>query len=156
MIYLREYQENDLPSLSKLFYDTVHTVNKKDYTKLELDAWATGKIDSFSWNKSFLEHNTFIAEIDKVIVGFGDMDDNGYLDRLYVHKDYQNIGVASALLKKLECEAISKGITFFTTNASITAKPFFERHGYITIHDNKVIRNSVTLINYTMEKHITR
>lgn len=55
------------------------------------------------------------------IVGFGDMDETGYLDRLYVHKDYQGQGIASAICDELERFAAGKT---FTTHASITAKLF--------------------------------
>ena len=60
------------------------------------------------------------------IVGFEDMNGNGYLDRLYVHKDYQGQGVASAICDELERFAAGKTIT---THASITAKPFFHHSG---------------------------
>jgi len=44
-MFIREYQSSDCKELAKLFYNTVHTVNAKDYTKEQLDAWATGQID---------------------------------------------------------------------------------------------------------------
>ena len=51
---IREYKPSDCSFMSKLFYDTVHTVNAKDYTKEQLDAWATGTVDLEEWNRSFL------------------------------------------------------------------------------------------------------
>lgn len=51
---IRPYCEEDLEEIAQLFYDTVHTVNAKDYTPRQLDVWATGKIDSATWNESFL------------------------------------------------------------------------------------------------------
>jgi len=79
---LREYKPSDCPFMSKLFYDTVHTVNARDYTNEQLDVWATGAVDLEKWDRSFLEHDTLVAEIDGEIVGFADMDKTGYLDRL--------------------------------------------------------------------------
>ena len=40
---VREYEPQDCAETTELFYNTVHTVNAKDYTKEQLDAWATGK-----------------------------------------------------------------------------------------------------------------
>lgn len=37
---IRPYQTADCEALARLFYDTVHTVNAKDYTKAQLDVWA--------------------------------------------------------------------------------------------------------------------
>lgn len=82
---LRTYEPEDCAELARLFYDTVHTVNAKDYTQAELDAWAAGEVNLEQWNASFLAHHTVVAEMDGRIVGFGDMDASGYLDRLYVH-----------------------------------------------------------------------
>lgn len=152
---LRKYKPEDCAALAELFFDTVHAVNAKDYTTAQLKAWATGKVDLNTWNQSFLKHNTVIAEINGMITGFGDMDDKGYLDRLYVHRDYQNIGIATAIVNELEQQAILSGVSLFTTHASITAKPFFEKRGYRTLKENTVIRNDTKLTNFIMEKNCT-
>ena len=149
---IREYRPDDCPLLAQLFYDTVHTVNAKDYTKEQLDAWATGNVDLDEWNRSFLAHTTLVAVRDGVIAGFADMDRSGYLDRLYVHKDYQGEGVATALVKELERRAIDENVVYFETYASITARPFFEKLGYTVQTENIVIRESVSLTNFRMAK----
>lgn len=152
-VKIREYKSDDCPVMAKLFYDTVHTVNAKDYTKDQLDAWATGKIDLKAWNKSFLEHTTLIAEIDGKIVGFADMDETGYLDRLYVHRDFQRMGIAVALVNELESRGQKSGIFCFETYGSITARPFFEKQGYRVEAENHAVRNNIVLINYKMVKN---
>ena len=86
---LREYKPSDCAQLAELFYQTAHSVNAKDYTQEQRNAWATGKVDLAQWDASFREHKTIDAVENSTIVGFGDMDSSGYLDRLYVHKDYQ-------------------------------------------------------------------
>ena len=77
-MFIRRYQSGDCRELAELFYNTVHGVNCRDYTKEQLDAWAGGKVDTAAWNRSFLEHDTFFAEENGVIVGFADMDAAGY------------------------------------------------------------------------------
>lgn len=150
-MYLREYNMSDCECLAKLFCQTVYTVNAKDYTKEQLDAWATGNVDLKEWDSSFLKHKTIIAVENDKIVGFGDMDKSGYLDRLFVHKDYQGKGIASAICNELERSVSGKSITIY---ASITARPFFEKRGYITISEQQVVRNGVPLANYLMEKEL--
>ena len=99
---IRRYTPADCPAMAALFYDTVHRVNRRDYTPEQLDVWATGQVDLDKWNRSFLAHHTLVAMKDGVLVGFGDMDSTGYLDRLYVHADYQGQGIATALCDALE------------------------------------------------------
>lgn len=146
---IRDYAESDCPELAQLFYETVHTVNAGDYTEDQLNAWATGKVDLANWNESFLAHHTVVAELDGQIVGFGDMDDSGYLDRLYVHKDCQRRGVATAICNALEGDSEARD---FTTHASITAKPFFEKRGYRAEESQQVIRGGIALTNFVMHK----
>ncbi len=86
---IREYQSSDCKELTELFYNTVHTVNARDYTKEQLDVWATGEVDLKKWNQSFQEHFSVVAVDNDKIVGFGDIDKTGYLDHLFVHSDYQ-------------------------------------------------------------------
>ena len=146
---IREYKSSDCNEIADLFYNTVHFINSKDYTEDQLNVWATGNIDIDEWNESLLNNYTLIAEENGIIIGFGDIDDEGYLDRLYVHKDYQNIGVATALCDRLEKKYEVERIT---THASITAKSFFEKRGYRVVKKQFVERNGVRLINYIMER----
>ena len=149
---IREYKPMDCAAMAELFYNTVHTINAGDYTDEQLDAWATGNIDLAAWNCSFLEHNTLIAESDGIVVGFADMDKTGYLDRLYVHRDFQRRGIATALINELERRARKAGILNFETYASITARPLFEKQGYTVEIENKAVRNGIVLLNYKMIK----
>ncbi|WP_324824202.1 GNAT family N-acetyltransferase [Sinanaerobacter sp. ZZT-01] len=151
---LRAYRPEDCAFMARLFYDTVHTINARDYTNEQLDAWATGDVDLNEWNHSLLENDTLIAEIDGKIVGFADMEQTGYLNRLYIHKEYQRKGIAAALVNELEQRAKVKGLFNFETDASITAKPFFEKQGYMVKTKQEVIRSGIILVNYKMTKFI--
>ena len=68
---LRAYESSDCPSIAELFYNTIHTVNAKDYSSEQLDAWATGQVDLAAWDVSFLAHRTIVAVEDGRIIGFG-------------------------------------------------------------------------------------
>lgn len=149
MLEIREYRQDDCREITELFYDTVHSVNAKDYTKEQLDAWADGQPDINAWDESFSKHYTLTALIEGKIVGFGDVDDTGYLDRLYVHKDHQGKGVASALCARLEGRCPGAAVT---THASVTAKPFFEKRGYRVVKEQQVERKGIRLTNFVMVK----
>lgn len=149
---LRRYISSDIEAIARLFYDTVHTVNAKDYTEEQLNVWATGNLNIDEWDKSFMEHYTIVAVDDDIIVGFGDMDSSGYLDRLYVHKDYQGRGIATAICDMLEKEV---NTTEITVHASITARPFFEKRGYKVVREQNVERSNVCLKNYIMKMALT-
>ncbi len=146
---LRPYNSEDLPAILNLFYNTVHTVNARHYTPEQLSAWADGRPDALVWDTSLRAHHSLVAWLDGIIVGFGDMDETGYLDRLYVHADHLGQGIATALCDALEGASAASS---FTTHASITARPFFERRGYRVVQEQQVERHGVLLTNYVMEK----
>lgn len=147
-VFLRRYRKEDGAVLANLFYETVHSVNIRDYTETQVNAWATGKIDPEKWNRSFEEHYSIAALDGNRIIGFGDMDKSGYLDRLYVHKNYQRKGIASAICNELERSVKGE----ITVHASVTAKPFFEKRGYKVVKEQQVARNGILLTNYVMRK----
>ena len=147
---IREYQPSDCKELAALFYNTVHTINAKDYTNKQLNAWATGQVDLEEWNQSFQEHYSLVAIDDEIIVGFGSIDKTGYLDRLFVHADYQAKGIATAICIQLE-QSVQGNIT---THASITARTFFEKRGYKVVTEQQIQRQGVVLTNYMMKKII--
>ncbi len=148
---LERYQPGEAAALAELFYQTVHAVCTADYTPAQLDAWADGKVDVAAWDKSFLRHDTLVARMNGEIVGFADLD-GGYLDRLYIHKDHQRQGVATALVQALEKLAVSRGELCMTTHGSIMARPFFEKQGYRVIREQQVERKGLLLTNFVMEK----
>ena len=145
---LRRYESSDCKEVAELFYNTVHIINAKDYTKEQLDVWATQEVDLEKWNQSLQGHYSVVAVDNEIIVGFGDIDKDGYLDRLYVHAEYQRKGIATVICKQLE-QAVEGKIT---THASITAKPFFEKRGYRVVRKQEVERRGIFLTNFVMEK----
>ena len=146
---LRSSQSSDCPELAELFYNTIHAVNARDYTREQLDAWATGQVDLERWDRELREHHTVVAEEGGILVGFGDMDRSGYLDRLFVHRDFQGQGIATAI-----CDALEGGVSMgrLWVQASITARPFFEGRGYRVVKEQQVERRGVLLTNFVMEK----
>ncbi|MCM1311647.1 MAG: GNAT family N-acetyltransferase [Roseburia sp.] len=145
---IRSYKPSDLPVIVNLFHDTVHKVNIRDYTREQIDVWASGTVDMQAWDKSLKEHQTLVALINGNIVGFGDIDNTGYLDRLYVHHLFQDKGIATALCDKLEKSADAERIV---AHVSITARPFFESRGYKVIKEQTIERNGICLKNYIMK-----
>lgn len=151
IMIIKKYQQSDCAETFKLFYNTIHTVNAKDYTAEQLDAWVNQSMSMLDWNKSLEKNYCVISIANGIITGFGDIENIGkvsYLNRLYVHKDYQGMGFGNALCDTLEKSTQGK----IAVHSSITAKPFFEKRGYKVIKEQKVERLGVFLINYMMEK----
>jgi putative acetyltransferase len=154
-IKIRKLTEGDLIPCIRLFQETVHAINAKDYSPEQLNIWAPERInpEDNRW-LTLLENIALVAVIDGQIVGFGDITSTGHLDRLYVHKDYQGRQIATALLTELEKQASQKQISEITTEASITAKPFFEVMGYTNIKEQVKDVKGTKFTNFIMKKII--
>lgn len=151
---IRRYKTEDCPEIIQLFYDTVHTVNVKDYNPDQLDAWASKDDDISKWDKSLSANYTIVLESDSIIIGFGDLDSTGYFDHLFVHKGFQSQGIATLIVNEIERYARKNNILIITTEASITAKPFFIKRGYRVIQQQTVERKGQMLINFLMRKQL--
>ncbi|MFN6461902.1 MAG: GNAT family N-acetyltransferase [Nostoc sp. DedVER02] len=151
---LRIYEIADTEEIMKLFYDTIHEVNIHDYTKEQVDAWASANMDIDLWIKSLGSKFTYVAEEQGRIIGFGELEANGHIDRFYCHKDFQRKGVGKKILEQLESKAKTLGIEKLFTEASITAKPFFENQNFTVVKQQEVERRGQKLINFIMEKSI--
>jgi len=152
-ILIRELKEIDIPECIVLFQNTIHAVNAKDYSPTQLDAWAPKVKPKITPRWQTLSENiAYVAEFENQMVGFGDLTRDGYLDRLFVHKDFQGQGIAAAIVQKLEERANELNLKEITTAASITAKPFFERSGFVVMKDQQVEIHGVKLTNFVMRK----
>ncbi|MDZ8107442.1 MAG: GNAT family N-acetyltransferase [Nostoc sp. DedQUE12a] len=151
---IREYRLSDTQAIAKLFYDTIHEINIADYTQEQVDAWAPKNMDYEVWHKRLQVKLPYIAEDNGEIVGFGELEADGHIDCFYCHSKYQRKGIGSKLLSHLENTAKSQGIKRLYTEASITAKSFFEHKGFIVVREQQVERRGVWFKNYVMEKYL--
>jgi putative acetyltransferase len=122
----------------------------------QINAWAPEKIDIDVWERLLSKNHTVVVESKDIIVGFGDMDKTGHFNRLYVHKDFQGQGIATIIISELEKYAQLSGIVVVTTEASVTAKPFFEKRGYQIIKQQTIELKGQTLTNFVMKKRFFR
>ena len=150
---IRRLAAQDIPEMRKLFRATVLTVNSKDYTKEEVEDWASCG-DSVEHWKELLAKNNYIGALDGQggIVGFSSMNAEGYLHSMFVHKDWQGKGVATLLLSEVKKIARRYGVHKISVEVSVTARPFFEKHGYKVVKEQKAKANRLYLTNYVMEK----
>ena len=151
----RQYQPGEAANLLDLFRDTIRRVNRRDYAPDQIAAWASDDIDPRIWETQFASRYTCVAERDGLIVGFADLESNGHLDRFYIHADFQRQGIGQHLLCEMESETRRRGLTRIFTEASITARPFFESQGFATLAGQTVTCRGRSFKNFRMEKFLS-
>lgn len=149
------FNESDLDEILTLFRETVRTINAAHYSSEQIAAWAPDVLDRNRWLNTLKNNITYVASINNQIVGFGDATHDGTINHLYTHKDFQGMGIGTALLNTLEQSLLKLAIQEAHTEASITAKPFFERRGYhVTKQQDMIHRTGVVFRNYVMTKKL--
>lgn len=149
---VRLYAPEDLDGLIRLFHASVRRIAIKDYTEDQVKAWAPDDADRERWASRRASRPTWVAEIDGALAGFTDLEPDGHVDMMFVHPDHQGRGVAGALLRRVEAEAARLRLDRLYTEASITARPFFERKGFRVITPQTVSVRGQDMVNYRMEK----
>lgn len=150
MIQIRLAEPSDGPQIGQLIYDTVRAVNRKDYSQDQVKAWAPDPVIFSTYDPSY----AFVAESNRKILGFANLTSTGYLNRLYVHKDFQGQGIASHLVQAIEAKARELGLHEITTESSITAKPFFLAQGFVVQQEQVKVLRGVSFTNFKMFKKL--
>jgi len=145
---------SDLEEMQQLYVETIQSVCKNDYNPKQIEAWIYGVKNTDRWMEVIETQYVLLAIIENQIVGFGTLKDGNYIDFFYIHKDFQRQGIADKILTELELEAKKHNSKIITSDISITAKPYFEKKGFIVKAEQKNIRFNETLINYKMEKKL--
>lgn len=145
---------SDLEEMQKMYIETIQSVCKNDYNTAQIEAWISGVKNTERWNAVIETQFVLLAIIKNKIAGFGTLKDGNYIDFFYIHKDFQRQGIADKILNELEIEARKHHSKIITSDISITAKPFFEKKGFVVKAEQKNIRLDVELINFKMKKEL--
>ena len=149
---LRTYQASDLPALVALFNDSVHGLAAAQYDAAQRLAWAPAQIDLPAWQTRLAGLTVMIAEDRCHLAGFIGFSADGHIDLLYSSPRYARQGVATALYLQAEGELTALGVPALYTEASLTARPFFERQGFSVAQLQTLARGAVTLQRFAMRK----
>lgn len=154
MIKIRLFEAQDAEQIARLFHTTVREVNLQHYSSNQVRAWAPDDIHFRNWVEACSNRFTYVADDEGVIAGFGELEPDGHIDCFYCHKNYQRCGIGSQIYRAIEAKAIELSVHRLFTEASITAKPFFQRQGFSVVKEQQVTRRDETFINYAMEKFL--
>ncbi len=151
---IRRYHDDDLESVVTLFTETVHQVSIRDYSSEQVAAWAPRPPDLARWRERLAPLTLWVADSGSRLLGFCGLGADGHVDLLYTDYRCQRQGVARSLYQRVEKEACRRGVRRLFTEASLTARPFFESMGFGIIREQLVESRGAIFKNYAMEKYI--
>ena len=151
---IRNYRAGDEVSLREIYYHTIRRVNIQDYTAEQVKAWASDELDETMWREKIEGIRPYVVEHEGKLIGYADLQEDGYIDHFFCHYAWQRRGVGSLLMQKIHDEAHQRNIQRLYSNVSITAKPFFKAKGFEVVKEQSVLIRGQVLKNFNMQKHI--
>ena len=153
---VRKWQLGEELRIGKIYHDAVHGLTGDHYSEQQRHAWATPIEGDAAWAEKWRKRcerkNPWVAVVDGEVVGFMEFDPDGHIDCTYVSPSHAGKGHMSAIMDRIFEEAHQTNLTRLYAEVSITARPFFERHGFRVVRDNPHEVRSVPILNYIMER----
>jgi putative acetyltransferase len=148
---IRVATEDEYRAAARLYVDTVHAINSRDYSPAQIEAWARSAADIEHWMRRRNGRTCFAAFDGDQLVGFAELEDIPAIDCFYCHHNYQGKGVGRALMTHLLAAARKRGDSCLDVTSCITALPFFKRHGFVVTRDYITQHNGQSFQVYDMQ-----
>lgn len=143
----------DIPAIKKLFRESITHINNQDYTPEQISAWIKRGENDDMWRSRIINQYFIVVACDSELFGFASITYEGHIDFMFVHHLYQHRGFGSLLFESLENFAYYFSLNTLTVDASITAKPFFQKKGFYVLKEQQVDIGEI-LTNYRMVRQL--
>lgn len=143
---IRKAQPDDVIQFLRIQIDALRTLCSQDYTSEQIEALIERNIRHSSRGGCRGEI-TLVAEADGVIVGFAALLGHR-ISAAYVHPQFVRQGIGRRLLRALEQIAIAHNIRTLRVAASLTARPFYQTHGYQVIGESYLAAGKGLRVRY--------
>jgi putative acetyltransferase len=154
LAYIRRYQPGEEAALFDIYFTAIHLVASQDYTAEQIQAWAPQDLDAALWMNKMRDINPFVAELNGELVGYADLQSNGYIDHFFVSGKHPRRGIGSLLMKRILAQAITVGASSLTSHVSRTAQPFFAKFGFIIVEQRSPEVRGVVIPNALMRRDL--
>jgi putative acetyltransferase len=151
-IALRPFLPADARRCIEIFRASIEELASEDYDADQREAWSAKADDAAAFAERLSASLTLIASLDGQNVGFASLKGQAVLDMLFVDPAFARRGVGAALIDALVRIAEARGVGRLSVDASDTARPLFERYGFVAERRNLVAVGDQWLGNTTMTR----
>ena len=151
---IRRFKDGDEVALYRVFFSAIHEIAARDYAREQIEAWAPVDADQELWASRVRNLRPFVVESDNTVLGYADVQADGYIDHFFVSATCPRKGVGTLLMNRIHEEARLLGIGELSANVSKTAEPFCLFHGFHVVRRGLPVCRGVTLQNALMKKEL--
>jgi putative acetyltransferase len=152
---VRGFRVGDEMALQAVFHSAVHMTAGNSYTQAQIDAWAPREIDMDAWTRRMRKIRPFVVESAGRIIGYADVQADGYIDHFYVAGACGRQGAGTLLMNHILDAAHRQNMKVLTSHVSRFAQPFFEKFGFVVVEQKSPVVNGVVVPNARMRKPLS-
>lgn len=148
---IRKFKPEDQEEKKKVHKKAIRGIASEDYSEKQIKAWS----DFSDYGGIEEEVKRWVAVEDDKIIGFSDYRPNeSRVTGVYVHPDYTGQGIGSKLLEKVLEDAENQGLVKLNSESSITAKEFYQKHGFELVEEVEHETNGVQMKAFEMKRKL--
>ncbi len=151
---LRPFLPADVGRCAAIFRASIEDLTQDDYDEDQRRVWAAAADDLAAFGARLSKALTLVATVSGEIAGFGSVKGLDVIDMLYVAPEFAGRGVGAMLIDALARLAAGRGAKQITSDVSDTARPSFEKQGFIAQRRNMIQLDGEWLANTTMVKQL--
>lgn len=151
-VTIRKYKPGEEKLLYDVFFTSIHDNAAPYYDQAQLDAWAPAQFDETSWKDRIRGIDPFVIEDGSEILGYADLQSNGYIDHFFVKGRMNRKGIGQKLMNKILEEANAQGLSELTADVSLAAQQFFRNNGFEVVRRQTVVKKGVEIENAKMRR----
>ena len=140
---IRPYHD-DARACAEVYFHAVQRGTHEKYTEAQRNAWAPKIPDPLTY---LADETCIIAEADGKVIGFMSVTAEHHISMAFVHPDWHRQGVAGALYDQMLASVKTPPKT---VHASLIARPFFEKRGWVAVEKEEHVVRGVILIRHLM------
>ncbi len=150
---IRKFHKSDTQEVAELLHNSVKILNLQGSSE-HTHSQAAANISFHNWEESFLQKFTIVAELNRTIVGIGQLDNTGHINWFYCHPDYRRRGIGGQLYAALEEHAYWKNIQTLYTEANSGDTPFFVKMGFQKVHKQNTLIKGEIKNSFVLQKKV--
>jgi putative acetyltransferase len=153
---VRRFRAGDEADLAEIFFSAIHEIASRHYSAEQVGAWAPQLPAAERFTARAADGRTILVAVDESDrpLAYGDLEADGHIDHLFCRPEVAGSGVAAAVYRALEAEAVGKGIERIYVEASEPARRFFAKQGFEMIERQEFELAGVPIHNFRMEKRL--
>lgn len=151
-MHVRKFRVGDEAALFRVYYSAIHQIASRNYSRVQIEAWAPADLDGRIWATRIREINPFVIETDGLLIAYADLQKNGYIDHFFVSGDHPRRGAGRLFMETIHESAKRQNLGMLTSDVSRTAQPFFEHFGFEVLEQRLPTIRGVVVPNALMQK----